>query len=509
MNGGSAMKGGVAHEARRERVLVVDDEESLRELLELTLEGMGLQVDVAADLAEARGLLGQHRYSLCLTDMRLPDGNGLDLVQQISAQGVDVPVAVITAYGSAENAVAALKAGAFDYLTKPVGLDALRTLVRSALRVPEAPATLKVPAPATRSPGAAARKHSGLLGESPAIEAVRVAIGRMARSMAPVAVTGESGSGKELAARLIHQMSGRAEGPFIAVNCGAIPENLMESEFFGYRKGAFTGADSDRIGFFMAANGGTLFLDEVADLPLPMQVKLLRAIQEKRIRKVGAVTEEPVDVRIVSATHQNLANCVSSGRFRQDLFYRLNVIELRMPALRERSEDVGGLAEAILTRLAARAGIEGQPQLSSMALRYLQSYPFPGNVRELENILERALAFSDGRVINVEDLGLRPMVTEAQEREPARPEPLASGMAGEVFGVEGAPVTEGVADDAAGRGWQMVDGVPSSLPDYLDQVERDAILLALERTGQNRTAAARLLGITFRALRYRLQRLGI
>lgn len=513
MNDGSAVKGSAMREGRRERVLVVDDEESLRELLAMTLEGMALDVDVAADLGSARRLLSTRRYSLCLTDMRLPDGNGLDLVRQIGAEGHDIPVAVITAYGSAENAVAALKAGAFDYVTKPVGLDALRTLVRSALRTVETPPERQPNPTAARS--GAARKQSGLLGDSPAIEAVRVAIGRMARSMAPVAVTGESGSGKELAARLIHQMSGRAEGPFIAVNCGAIPENLMESEFFGYRKGAFTGADSDRIGFFMAANGGTLFLDEVADLPLPMQVKLLRAIQEKRIRKVGAVTEEPVDVRIVSATHQNLAQCVASGRFRQDLFYRLNVIELRMPALRERSEDVGVLADAILQRLAARAGIDGQPQLSSMALRYLQSYPFPGNVRELENILERALAFSDGRIINVEDLGLRPIVTDAQEREPAQPEPLAFGLAGDGIVPGGAnaagmtPMAAADTSETGGRGWQLVDGVPTSLPDYLDQVERDAILLALERTGQNRTAAARLLGITFRALRYRLQRLGI
>ena len=353
----------------------------------------------------------------------------------------------------------------------------------------------------------------------------------MARSMAPVHVTGESGSGKELAARLIHQLSGRAEGPFIAVNCGAIPENLMESEFFGYRKGAFTGADSDRIGFFMAANGGTLFLDEVADLPLAMQVKLLRAIQEKRIRKVGAVTEEAVDVRIVSATHQNLAQCVTQGRFRQDLFYRLNVIELRMPALRERQEDVGVLADAILQRLAQRSGLEGVPQLSSMALRYLQSYPFPGNVRELENILERALAFSDGRVINVEDLGLRPIVTDEKERElddslhqglaaPGGMHPGQGALAAAPWAAgQGASVSDGGVDEGQGtssmpaagepRGWKLIDGVPTSLPDYLDQVERDAILLALERTGQNRTAAARLLGITFRALRYRLQRLGI
>ncbi|MDO5103280.1 MAG: sigma-54 dependent transcriptional regulator [Lautropia sp.] len=574
----------LARDGRLARVLVVDDEESLRELLELTLVGMGLDVDLAADLASARKLLGAQRYSLCLTDMRLPDGNGLDLVRQISESLPDTPVAVITAYGSAENAVAALKAGAFDYLAKPVGLDALRTLVRSALKQPQPSAGVDRGAAVSSVP-APPPKGQTLQGLSPAIVQVRASIERMARSMAPVHVTGESGSGKELAARMIHQMSGRAEGPFIAVNCGAIPENLMESEFFGYRKGAFTGAESDRIGFFMAANGGTLFLDEVADLPLAMQVKLLRAIQEKRIRKVGAVAEEAVDVRIVSATHQNLAQCVTSGRFRQDLFYRLNVIELRMPALRERQEDIAILADVILQRLAARGGLDTVPQLSSMTLRYLQTYPFPGNVRELENILERALAFSDGTTINVEDLGLRPMVSEAQEREPAsaRPEPMSNlhefretrhvpGLVASVPGViSAADVRGGVTgfsmpaawrgegDEAAAsstgldqpdarglsglggaqgpsapstwpassasveplaeggregettgtRNWEMIDGVPTSLPDYLDQVERDTILLALARTGHNRTAAARMLGITFRALRYRLQRLGI
>jgi len=320
----------------------------------------------------------------------------------------------------------------------------------------------------------------------------------MARSMAPVAITGESGSGKELAARLIHQLGARAAAPFVAVNCGAIPENLMESEFFGYRKGAFTGAESDRAGFFAAADGGTLFLDEVADLPLAMQVKLLRAIQEKRIRKVGSVAEEPVDVRIISATHQDLAQCVTEGRFRQDLFYRLNVIELRMPPLRDRREDVAVLAESIMARLARRAGLGLVPRLSSVTLRFLESYRFPGNVRELENILERALAFSDGRVVNVEDLGLRPIVTDDNESERAEAERPAAAPAEAVAG----QATVTTAD-------QVEDGVPRSLPDYLDRIEREAIRRALERTGQNRTAAARLLGITFRALRYRMQRLGI
>ena len=479
------------------RVLVVDDEANLRELLELTLVGMGLDVDVAATLAQARQLVGEQRYALCLTDMRLPDGNGLELVSLITQRSPDTPVAVITAYGSAENAVAALKAGAFDYLAKPVGLDALRALVRSALQLPGPAAT----GPAERGSATAAADRSAgtmLLGVSQAVQDVRASIARMARSMAPVAITGESGSGKELAARLIHQLGARAAAPFVAVNCGAIPENLMESEFFGYRKGAFTGAESDRAGFFAAAVGGTLFLDEVADLPLAMQVKLLRAIQEKRIRKVGSVAEEPVDVRIISATHQDLAQCVTEGRFRQDLFYRLNVIELRMPPLRDRREDVAVLAESIMARLARRAGLGLVPRLSSVTLRFLESYRFPGNVRELENILERALAFSDGRVVNVEDLGLRPIVTDDNESERAEAERPAAAPAEAVAG----QATVTTAD-------QVEDGVPRSLPDYLDRIEREAIRRALERTGQNRTAAARLLGITFRALRYRMQRLGI
>jgi two-component system response regulator PilR (NtrC family) len=466
-------------------VLVIDDEADLRELIELTLIGMGLDVDCAATVAEARRLLARGGYALCLTDMRLPDGDGIDLVAVVARDHPGTPVAVITAYGSAENAVAALKAGAFDYLSKPIALDALRNLVRSAIQV--------IPAPRLGGggPDGGGSPVLQMLGVSSAIESVRAQILRLARSMAPVAITGESGSGKELAARLIHACGARAGKPFVAVNCGAIPEQLMESEFFGHRKGAFTGADQDREGFFQAADGGTLFLDEVADLPLPMQVKLLRGIQEKRVRKVGANAEEPVDVRIISATHQDLAQCVAAGRFRQDLYYRLNVIELRLPALRERAEDVPILAEAILVRLAARAGVQGAPRLASVTARYLQSYSFPGNVRELENVLERALAFSNGEVINVEDLGLRPVVSEfdAEEREeadalPAAPAPRPTGSA-------------------------MVDGIPTSLPDYLDQIEREAILRALDKTRYNRTAAARLMGITFRALRYRMQRLEI
>ncbi|MDH4093635.1 MAG: sigma-54 dependent transcriptional regulator [Betaproteobacteria bacterium] len=444
--------------ARDRMVLVVDDEPDIRELLELTLTKMGLGVAAVGTLAEARERLRAGRFELCLTDMRLPDGEGLELVRHIAAQGTDLPVAVITAYGSAENAVAALKAGAFDYVSKPVGLEQLRALVKSALSLPD-----QASAPARDSP---------LLGESAPLVQARELIAKLARTQAPVHVCGESGSGKELAARLIHGQGARRDRPFVPVNCGAIPESLVESEFFGYRKGAFTGADQDRDGFFQAANGGTLFLDEVADLPLGMQVKLLRAIQEKRVRKVGATQEEPVDVRIVSATHQNLARLVEAGRFRQDLYYRLNVIELKMPPLRECREDIAQIAGSILARIAQTAGT-APAHLSAAALAELSNYDFPGNIRELENVLERATALSAGGEISPDDLMLRP-----------------------------AP-----AEEAGARGAEGALDVP--LPDYLDRVEREAILGALARTQFNRTAAAKLLGITFRTLRYRMQRLGI
>jgi two-component system response regulator PilR (NtrC family) len=445
--------------AQRERqVLVVDDEPDIRELLELTLAKMGLGVVAVGSLAEARETLRNARFDLCLTDMRLPDGEGLDLVRHISGLAGDLPVAVITAHGSAENAVAALKAGAFDYVSKPVGLEQLRALVKSALSLPD-----QADPPARDLP---------LLGGSAPLAQVRELIAKLARTQAPVHVSGESGSGKELAARLIHGEGARRERPFVPVNCGAIPETLMESEFFGYKKGAFTGAEHDRDGFFQAANGGTLFLDEVADLPLAMQVKLLRAIQEKRVRKVGATQEEPVDVRIISATHQNLARLVESGRFRQDLFYRLNVIELKMPPLRDCREDVPLIAASILERI-ARASGAAPARLSDAALAELAQYDFPGNIRELENVLERATALSGGAQIGPDDLMLRPVA----------------------------------ADEGGGRAAEGALGAP--LPEYLDRVEREAILDALARTQFNRTAAAKLLGITFRTLRYRMQRLGI
>lgn len=438
------------------KVLVVDDEADLRELLDMTLARMGLTAALAGTVQEAKRLLGEQSFQLCLTDMKLPDGDGLQLVRHIGEHCRDLPVAVITAYGSLDNAVTALKAGAFDYLAKPVSLDQLRALVRSAISLP--------------GPGERAPAHEGegtLDGVSANMEQVRALIEKLSRSQAPVHIYGESGSGKELAARMVHGGSARKEGPFIAVNCGALPEQLMESEFFGYRKGAFTGADADRDGFFQAASGGTLFLDEVGDLPLSMQVKLLRALQEKRVRRVGSQQEEAVDVRIISATHRSLKQLVDAGRFRQDLYYRLNVIDLRMPSLRERREDIPVLAKALLAKV---SGGRVHPDFTQAALEALCTYPFPGNVRELENVIERACALVSGPVIDAHDLQLEPGPDEAAPPPGERTLPLQ---------------------------------------EHLDRVERQAIDDALRQTRFNRTAAAKLLGVTFRSLRYRMERLGM
>ena len=446
--------------ARSAQVLVVDDEPDIRELLELTLAKMGLGVDAVGSIAEAKERLKSERYDLCLTDMRLGDGEGLDLVRHIAALAADLPVAVITAYGSAENAVAALKAGAFDYVSKPVGLEQLRALVKSALSLPDREET-------------AGRQ---LLGASPPLAQARDLINKLARTQAPVYISGESGSGKELAARLIHENGARRDKPFVPVNCGAIPETLVESELFGYRKGAFTGATEDREGFFQAAHGGTLFLDEVADLPLHTQVLLLRAIQERRVRKVGSTQEEPVDARIICATNQSLAGMVEAGRFRRDLYYRLNVVDLTMPPLRECREDIPLIVSQILQRLALQNGVPA-PRLSAPALEELMAYDFPGNVRELENILERALALSSAEELGPQDLALHRIAPDEEEVEP-QSEPAKASL-------------------------------DAPLPAYLDRLEREAILQALGKTGFNRTAAARILGITFRQLRYRMQRLNI
>jgi len=436
--------------------LVVDDEPDIRELLELTLGRMNIDTYAAETVTQARALLLKHHFDICLTDMRLPDGNGVELVQHIQQFNPDLPVAVITAYGNMETAITALKAGAFDFVSKPIELQVLRNLVSTALKLSDRP----VPAPRASS--------LTLLGDSPAMMTTRATIAKLARSQAPIYISGESGTGKELVARLIHEKGPRADHPFIAVNCGAIPEHLMESEFFGYKKGSFTGATADKLGLFQVAEGGTLFLDEVADLPLHMQVKLLRAIQEKAVRPIGIQKEISIDVRILSATHKDLANLVKEGAFRQDLFYRINVIELHVPSLRERPQDIAVLAEHVLARLAQQANII-KPDLTEAAMDTLLKYPFPGNVRELENILERAITLCEGNAIDVQDLQLPQQFNT---------EPVASSD-------------------------------KLSLEPYMDNIEKEAIVKALEQTRYNKTAAAKLLGITFRALRYRLKKLGL
>jgi two-component system, NtrC family, response regulator PilR len=447
-------------------VLVVDDEPDICELLEITLQRMGIETTSTTRVRGAIGLLGRRDFDLCLTDMRMPDGDGLELVQHIQQNYPNLPVAVITAHGSVDTAVMALKMGAFDFVTKPVDLDMLRRLIDSALRLGS-----------TREPGATAEGSAGtgedspLLGHSEAMNQLRAKVARLARSQAPVMILGESGSGKELVAREIHRLGPRADQPFIPVNCGAIPSELMESEFFGHCKGAFTGAVRDKVGLFREAHGGTLFLDEIAELPLALQVKLLRALQERAIKPVGSAREEIVDVRILSATHKELAAEVDSGRFRQDLYYRLNVVELRVPPLRERPEDIEPLALHILRQIATRWGLSGL-SLAPCALARLVEHHFPGNVRELENILERAAVMVDGTVIDVEAL-------DFPERGPAQRQAAM-------------PIDSSVG-----------------LDDHLAEQERTALEAALAKTGGNRTAAARLLGLSFRQFRYRLKKLGI
>ena len=427
--------------------LVIDDEPDICELLSLTLGRMNINTETAADVAGAKRLLGDKKFDLCLTDMRLPDGDGLDLVAWMQTNAADVPVAVITAHGNVETAVQALKLGAFDFIAKPLDLGNLRNIVENALKVEEA----KEP-------------RSRLQGDSPAMQSLREMIDKVARSQAPVHISGESGTGKELVARLIHESGPRAEGAFVPVNCGAIPAELMESEFFGHRKGSFTGAVSDKLGLIQSADGGTLFLDEIADLPLAMQVKLLRVIQEKTVRPVGASREEPANARILSATHKNLGQMVANGEFREDLYYRINVIELPVPALRDRGDDVIMLAEYILGKFAAKVALDDS------ARQALLTYSFPGNVRELENLLERAVTLCTSGTISASDLNLRAT----------------------------APT-----EDSAGP------STSTDLGNQVEDVQRQAILEALEKTRYNKTAAAKLLGLTFRQLRYRIKKLGI
>ena len=460
-------------------VLIVDDERDIRELLVLTLGRMGLRCDTASSLADARALLRHNQYALCLTDMRLADGTGVDLVKDISQLYPDTPVAMITAFGNQEAAVGALKAGAFDFVSKPVDLSVLRGLVQNALDLADKPrqaTSCSDNLPHADGPGAR------LLGRSPAMNELRDTMSKVARSQAPVYIGGESGVGKELVARTIHAEGARTAGPFVPVNCGAIPTELMESEFFGHKKGSFTGAHADKPGLFQAAQGGTLFLDEVAELPLSMQVKLLRAIQEKSIRPVGANNEIPVDVRILSATHKKLGTLVDEGRFRHDLYYRINVIELRVPPLRERREDLPMLANAILARLAT-AQQRPVPTLHADASDALSRYNFPGNVRELENILERAFALADDDGIRAADLRL-------PENRPSAP-----ARAGAMH------LDPSLIDPR--------ESAASALPSFIEEIERKAIEQALTDNRYNKTRAAAQLGITFRALRYKLKKLGI
>ncbi len=468
------------------RLLVVDDEPDLRTLYELTLLREGYDVESAESVAEAWAALQARRFALVITDMRLPDGSGLDLLRRIDEAGRSEKGIVITAYGSAENAVEALKAGAYDYLTKPVDLRQFRAAVASALG--RAPPAAEAPRARAAEPRAAGPRRAldRIAGDSGAMQAVRSLVEKVARSMAPVLVYGESGTGKELVARAIHEVSPRGAMPFVAVNCGAIPESLLEAEFFGVRKGAFTGANEDREGFFQAAQGGTLFLDEIGDLPLAMQSKLLRVIQERVVRPLGAVAETAVNVRIVSATHKDLGAEVHAGRFRQDLYYRLNVIRIVVPPLRERIEDLPAIGTAVLERIAADAGVVPPPTLSADALRHLMRYAFPGNVRELENLLHRALALAGGAVIERADLGLpEAAFTDADAAEPAA-----------------AAAAEPVAAPA-------VPPLPGDLAAYLDGVEREILERALERHRYNRTAAGASLGLSLRQMRYRMARLGI
>ena len=447
-------------------VLVVDDEDDIRELLELSLLRMGLACDTAANLAEARALVDSRSYRLCLTDMRLPDGDGLELVAHLQSAHPGLPVAVISAYGSIETAIRALKLGAFDFVTKPIELAGLRELVSHALSV---------------QPGGVPAQEGNdreLVGHSGPMQHLRTQIDKLARNQAPVFINGESGTGKEVIARLIHGRGPRAAGPFVPVNCGAISPELMESEFFGHRRGSFTGASADKDGLFQAARGGTLFLDEVAELPLAMQVKLLRAIQERAVRPVGAHAEQPVDVRILSASHRDLARQVAEGKFRQDLYFRINVITLHVPPLRERREDIPDLARHILERLAVRDGA-ALHSLDPAALEAMSRYDFPGNVRELENLLERACALCDGPVIGIHDLDLLPTSSGAEVSRP-----LATWL-------------DGLREDDSGP------------PDSDEERERINVLRMLDETRWNRSEAARRLGLTLRQLRYRLQKWGM
>ena len=483
---------------QEKHALIVDDEPDIRELLEITLGRMNVFTQSAENLEAAYALLAANTFDFCLTDMKLPDGNGIELVQYMAEKYPAIPVAMITAHGSMESAVEALKAGAFDFVSKPVNLELLRKLVDTALNLR--------PLSDARDP---ANDLPNLSGETKVMQNLRTQITKLARSQAPIYISGESGSGKELVARMIHEMGPHNDAAFIPVNCGAIPTELMESEFFGHRKGSFTGAVSDKEGLFQAANGGTLFLDEVADLPLAMQVKLLRAIQEKAIRPIGDQQEIPVDVRLLSATHKDLSKEVENGNFRQDLYYRINVIELKVPSLRERKEDIPSLAEELLQQIAEEYE-SAKPDIAKEALEILKGYHFPGNVRELENILERAFTLCEDNIIKAEDLSLSPAIARSVSDNTTIP-------TDETDHTGTYPHNDSTDHDEANLDRTSFDaesdniepGESESLESYLENIEKKAIMEALEATKWNKTAAAKKLGMTFRSLRYRLKKLGL
>ena len=486
------------HKMTQKNALIIDDEPDIRELLEITLGRMSINTKSAENVKSAKEFLGRHEFDFCLTDMKLPDGSGIELVQHIQSNYPHIPVAMITAHGNMEFAVEALKAGAFDFVSKPVNLELLRKLVDTALNLE--PLSAEKPEIA----------DSALLGTSAVMDQLRKQIAKLARSQAPIYISGESGSGKELVARLIHEQGPHADAPFIPVNCGAIPSELMESEFFGHTKGSFTGAVNDKEGLFQAANGGTLFLDEVADLPLAMQVKLLRGIQEKAVRPVGSQQEMPVDVRILSATHKELAKEVERNTFRQDLYYRINVIELEVPNLRDRREDIPELAQYLLTKIGNEYQMK-PPGLSMEALDTLQRYHFPGNVRELENTLERAFTLCEKDIIEPKDLGLNHNARNIAAPSLAKSDVIKAAQASSTA------FEEKAAHDNEAQATESAPAIPgSALPEdedslesYLESIEKNVIVDALETTRWNKTAAAKKLGITFRALRYRLKKLGL
>jgi two-component system, NtrC family, response regulator PilR len=475
--------------AKKPLALIVDDEPDILQLLTITLSRMQIDTQQAENLTKAKALLQQHQFDICLTDMRLPDGDGLELIDLIQQKHPELPVALITAHGNMEVAIQAMKAGAFDFLSKPVELAALRNLINSALKLNQNNAEIPLKS----------KNKKQLIGDTPIMLKLKQTILKLARSQAPVFIKGESGTGKELVAKLIHYKGPRADQPFVPINCGAIPTELMESEFFGHKKGSFSGAINDKKGLFQSANGGTLFLDEIAELPIPMQVKLLRAIQEKSVRPVGSEIEIPIDVRILSASHKDLLKMVDNEEFRQDLFYRVNVIELDVPPLRNRVDDIEKLADYLLKQIANNYGFE-LISLSEEALHQLKQYAFPGNIRELENILERAMTLSVGDTIQVDDLNLNATSSNLVDSSELIDSTNSSLFNQSSQVLQGSEASDLFTSKLSPRGDEPLDS-------YMEKIESHEIAVALEKTNGNKTKAAELLGISFRAMRYKLQKM--